>query len=147
MYLKHQNEVVSSNHEHQEPIRDIFTCNTPQLLPVKPALKVTDATKYEMLMQVLASEDEYMPVFLNDMLLSDKRDRYRFIQSLKEGFPIQAILYTHSLGNNVGNMHFMWHVPDEQSECEVLCQSASVIPKVQEQIPHFYTRAMRSRFI
>ena len=146
-YLKHQSEVVSANHERQEPVRDVSTCSSPQLLPVKPALRVTDATKYEKLMQELTSKDEYMPVFLNEFLPSDKRDRYQFIQTLKEGLPIRAMLYTHSSGNNAGNTHFMWRVPDEQSESEVLARSASVILKVQEQIPHFHTRAMRSRFI
>ncbi len=107
-YLKHQSEVVSANHGLQESVRNLSTCSSPQLLPLKPALKVTDAAK---------------------------------------GVQIRAMLYTHSSGNSMGNTHFVWRVPDEQPESEVLAQSTSVILKVQEQIPHFHTRAMRSRFM
>ncbi len=145
--LKHQSEVVSANHGLQESVRNLSTCSSPQLLPLKPAVKVTDAAKFEKLMQELTSKDEYEPVFLNEMLPTDKREQYRFIETLKEGVPIRAMLYTHSSGNNMGNTHFVWRVPDEQPESEVLARSTSVILKVQEQIPHFHTRAIRSRFM
>ena len=146
-YLKHQSQVVSTNHKHQESVRDLATSTAPQLLPLKPAVKVTDAAKFERLIQELTSRDKYEPVLLNEMLPSDKRECYRYIESLRQGLPLRAMLYTHSSGNNVGNTHFIWRVPDEQPENEVLAHSASVILQVQEQIPHFHTRAMRSRFI
>ena len=57
------------------------------------------------------------------------------------------MLYTHSSGNNLGNIHFIWHVPNDQPENEVLARSRSVILQVQKQIAHFHTRATRTRFI
>ena len=53
----------------------------------------------------------------------------------------------HTHRGTIWETHFICHVPDEQPENELLACSTSVIVQVQEQIPHFHTQAMRSRFI
>ena len=110
-------------------------------------MKVTNAAKFERLIQELTSKDEYEPLLLNEILPSDKRERYQYLESLRQGLPHRAMLYTHSSQNNLGNTHFIWRVPDEQPENEVLARSTSVTLQVQERIPHFHTRAVRFRFI
>ena len=56
------------------------------------------------------------------------------------------MLYTHSTGNNLGNLYFMWGIPEEESESELLTKSQAVVRKVELTIPSYHTRAMRKQF-
>ena len=78
-YLKRQNEVVFGNHEYLEPVRDLVTSTAPQLLPLTPAMKVTDAAKFEKLTQELTLIDEYQPLLLNEILPTNKREQHRYL--------------------------------------------------------------------
>ena len=44
-------------------------------------------------------------------------------------------------GNNIGNMHFLWKVPDESSE--TFSRSLCIIDVAKESIPTYHTRAMK----
>ena len=46
----------------------------------------------------------------------------------------------YSPGNNVGNSHFLWRVPDDATVDECLERSAA---SAEKEIPVFHSRAMR----
>ena len=56
--LKHQNEVVSANHEQLDSVRDSTTSTAPQVLPTKPAMKAIHAAKFEIFTQELIKKEE-----------------------------------------------------------------------------------------
>ena len=56
---------------------------------------------------------------------------------------IPTILLVYSPGNNNGNSHFIWYVPDH----EALKNSQTVIEEIKEKILVFHLHPMRKVFI
>ena len=54
-------------------------------------------------------------------------------------------MLTYAHGNNVGNFHFIWKVPD-YSDSAISC-SMTTVDKVKEQIPEFHNRGIRRALI
>ena len=70
------------------------------------------------------------------------------MEEIRKGECLQSrsVLYTHSTGNNLGNLYFMWGIPEDESESELLTKSQAVVRKVELTIPSYHTRAMRKQF-
>lgn len=70
------------------------------------------------------------------------------MEEIRKGECLQSksVLYTHSMGNNFGNLYFLWRVPEDESESELLSRSQVVVRKVETTIPTYHTRAMRKQF-
>ena len=86
-------------------------------------------------------------VSLNDLMPTEARDHYHFIQLLKtQGCPAETVLYTYSTGNNKGNYHFIWLVPTGITVDELQSQNAAVVQKLGATMPQFHSRAMRQSF-
>ena len=56
------------------------------------------------------------------------------------------MLFTHSRGNNIGNLLFIWRVQPGASEGEILTKSAAVIGTIQKDMPEYHTPQMRNVF-
>jgi hypothetical protein len=61
----------------------------------------------------------------------------------KTGLSLSAVLLTYSPGSNIGNMHFMWKVPDDDP-VDALERSQPVIEDIKKDIPVYHSRLMRS---
>ena len=95
----------------------------------------------------MSDKQPFDPVYLDDLLPTDARQRYHFIQTLKStGCPTEAILYTHNTGNNKGNHHFIWLIPSDGDADEVQSRNASVVHELNAKIPQFHSREMRRSF-
>ena len=79
---------------------------------------------------------------LNFFLVTLQRNR-SLDGLLQQGLSIPSVLLTYSPGSNIGNMHFIWKVPD-LNPLECLEQSQQSIEEVKQVIPKYHTRAMRS---
>ena len=55
-----------------------------------------------------------------------------YVDELSEGVP--SPLRIHSPGNNIRNTYFMWKIPDDISESELLQENSKVIEQVKSQI-------------
>lgn len=64
-----------------------------------------------------------------------------------ECLQLKSVLYTYSTGNNLGNLYFLWRVPEDESESELLTRSQAMVRKVEATIPTYHTRAMRKQFM
>ena len=62
---------------------------------------------------------------------------------LPQSVQVHAINFSHSYGNNLGTMHFMWCIPESITESELLCQNMIVAQSVREKIQTYHTHAMR----
>lgn len=95
------------------------------------------------LSSTLEAVQPYEHVFLNELCPGDPRRRYEFIQSLQRtGVESSVVLCTPSLGNNTGNMHFVWCVPKDEEIKRVFTRSQSVIESIRPQFPVFHTQTM-----
>ena len=56
---------------------------------------------------------------------------------------MHVVKFSHSNGNNLGTMHFMWCIPESITESELLRQNMIVAQSVREKIQIYHTRAMR----
>ena len=101
-YLEAQNEKVLTLQHASTPARS--TCNAVALftLPVKDFH--TSSTLDALLPVYNALKQYYEPLLLNNLAPTIPRDRYHFIQNLKENdCQLDSVLYTYSTGNNKGN--------------------------------------------
>ena len=71
--------------------------------------------------------------------------RHRFLSDLiSSGLSFSFIILSYAPGSNIGNLHFIWKVPEntEPSVCFECSQPSVEFAK--KQIPVYHTRAMRA---
>ena len=139
VYLSSQSKKMGEAHHQTTPVRQLS--NSLSIKYLKPCRQ---NTMFEAVSESLASKGYYECLFLNDFLPSDVRKRYSFIQCLeKSGLAYPIILLTHSSGNVMGNLNFVWKVEADVSiEC-CFQSSQKVVEQLKPQLPQFHTRAMR----
>ena len=147
-YLEAQNEKVLTLQHASTPA--CSTCNAVALftLPVKDFHTSSTLDALLPVYNALKEKQYYEPLFLNDLAPIIPRDRYHFIQNLKEnGCQLDAVLYTYSTGNNKGNYHFLWLISPDSSADEVQSQNAALIQTLNADMPTFHSCVMRQNFI
>ena len=72
-------------------------------------------SRLENVLDCLQEMEDGEHLALNKVLPDQPRQRYEFIQSLEtNGLSVSIMLLTHSSGNNVGNLHFVWKLPADK---------------------------------
>ena len=56
---------------------------------------------------VIKEKPVYEPIFVRDFSPLDRRQRYRYLQELKNGLTTPTILVTFTVGSSIGNYHFI----------------------------------------
>ena len=101
-------------------------------------------TRLEMLSSCLTDKSEYEFVSLCDFLPDASRACYEYIQTLESnGLPYPIMLLTHSSGNNIGNLHFVWKLPAGKSIEATFEESVRTVEDIKQILPRYHTRAMR----
>ena len=140
-YLNRQNKKMLLRHVSEVPMRNLadsmsisyHKATTQSLLPL--FLKLDAA---------IENAGEYDHFSLNEFIPDDPRKRYEFLQSLsRNGIRFPIIICTHSSGNNTGNTHFVWRVPNTGRVEEIFSRSQQVVERIRPQLPIFHTRVMR----
>ena len=63
---------------------------------------------------------DYEYLFLNDFLDTDSKKRYDYLQLLgNNGLRYPIVMCTYSPGNNKGNLHFIWRVPNAEKKLKM----------------------------
>ena len=97
-----------------------------------------------MLSSCLRDKSEYEFVSLCDFLPDASRACYEYIQTLgSNGLPYPIILLTHSSGNNIGNLHFVWKLPAGKSIEATFEHSVRTVEDIKQILPWYHTHAMR----
>ena len=147
-YLEAQNEKVLALQHASAPARSMSEAISIYTLPKQDAQSQSTLDALLPVYNALSDKPYYEPVFLNDLAPAEARDRYHFIQMLKtKGCPAEAVLYTYSTGNNLGNYHFIWLVPPVIGADELQSRNASVVQKLSASMPQFHSRAKRQSFV
>ena len=85
----------------------------------------------------------YTPIDLVDFTPKDRLDRQKWIDKFKLSVPTQ--MYTYYQGNYLGNIHFVWKLPEEKElrSDDCVCR---IVADIHKQLPKYATRAMRRTF-
>ncbi len=76
---------------------------------------------------------KYEPIAIKDYSPSDFRRRYDYNQNLV--VPWMCILYTYSGSRN--HLHFVWKIPDDQTETELLQRNITIQQELKEYLPRY----------
>ena len=98
--------------------------------------------RYRELNNLLQSANHFEPVFVNDVCSISARQRRYCMDCLPQSIQVLAVKFSHSYGNSLGTMRFMWCIPGSITESELL-QNMIVAESVREKIQVYHTRAMR----
>ena len=147
-YLEVQNEKVLTMQHAPTPARCISDATSLFILPKQTEQPLSTLHALLPVCNALTGKPCFEPVLLNSYLPAEPRDRYTILQLLKaKGCLSEAVLYSHSTGNNIGNYHFIWNVPSEISVDRLQSQNTAVVQKLDCSMPQFHSRAMRRNFM
>lgn len=77
---------------------------------------------------------------LCDFLPDSSRARFDYIQTLeKNGLSCPIMLLTHSSGNNIGNLHFVWKLPADKSIETTFEESVKNVETIKQILPQYHT--------
>ena len=98
--------------------------------------------KYKELEEITKTVEPYHPVFINDVLPVNRKNRFDYITDIK--LPYSVELYSYHPGARSLNLWFCW-----KSDGVDPCKTNAVVHKIESSgtIPSFHTRAMRKEFM
>ena len=64
------------------------------------------------LKELVQERPHYERIAVNDYCSVDPKKKYQYMQDLRKGLTVPTILYTCSLGSNLGNYNFIWRIPN-----------------------------------
>ena len=89
----------------------------------------------------------YELVGVNDFCSVDPKKKYQYVQDLKKGLSTPCILYTASLGSNLGNHLFLWKIPHGVTLEAATTENIRIIDSIKRALPTYHSRAMRREFM
>ena len=136
-------KVMKVNHASTTPVRELSNHLRVKFLPKSTA--VLTPTALASIEEALYSKSNFEYMSITNFLPSDPLKKHRLIEVLTgNGLRFPCVLLTYSSGSNIGNLHFLWKVPDERDPAAVFERSQPVIESVKLVIPQYHTRAMRA---
>ena len=141
-YLVEKNKRMKANHRSPTPVRELPENSHLKLLlpatePIPPSLKAIE--------EFFQSLPDYKYSSLTDLLPHDSLKKHRLLNLLiSSGLSFPSMLFIYSAGGSVGNLQFLWRLPQEPNDPNnYFEQSQSVVEEVKLLLPTFHTRAMR----
>ena len=148
-YLRQKCEEVNSNHQLLYPKRQGSGVDTDLkiidgIVSIRPKL----IDRYRKLVEKLTQSAVYEPILVNEYMPIDTRERRYYIDELPSGIPapLRVFNFTHSSGNNLGNTHFLWRIPENLEVAAMLEKNYSIVEKIRSDIKVYHSRAMRNAF-
>ena len=86
---------------------------------------------------------ESKTVILSNFCPDDTIKRQNYIDSLNLGIQHHCAKFTHAFGGGIPSLHFIWRLPKDSSEEELVQRNTAVMDKLKGGLPVYHTRAMR----
>ena len=139
-YLNSKNKMMKLRHKSPTPVIDLGSNLSIKYLSPCSGIK-GDSSLEKVIERELMKVSDYEYVEVTQFLPSDPAKKHRSLDGLlQQGLSIPSVLLTYSPGSNIGNMHFIWEVPDlNPLECSEQSQRS-----IEQVIPKYHTRAIRS---
>ena len=140
-YLKDQSKKMKAHHSVSEMlVKDNVSV---QLLKANPK----PSSCVNALDVQISAKNPYEHLYLADLIPSDRRERYFYIQELKRGLSHPCVLCTCSIGGPIGNYLFLWPLPAYVTMEAALNENQKVIAQIQKDVPTYHRRAFRRKLI
>ena len=142
-YLVQKNKRMKVDHRSPTPVRDLSSN-----LHLKYIASCEETNDSPLALASIEDRLHDMQCFevlhISNLLPTNRIQRHRVINSLvSSGLSYPTILLVYSPGSNIGNLHFLWKVPDDTTISDCFEQSVTSIESAKQQLPVFHTRAMR----
>ena len=111
----------------------------PTVTVVSSRLRALDSTMQE--------KPCYEKVAVNDYCSADPKKKYQYILDLRKGLTVSTILYTCSLGSNLGNYHFLWKIPRSVTLEAATNENVRIIDQIKGSLPTYHSRTLRKEFM
>lgn len=139
-YLRQQCKTAKTRHDSVAAGSDSGT------LTVLPLITVV-SSRLTALNDTMKEKPCYERVFVNDYSGTDPKKKYQYVQDLRKGLTVPAVLYTCSLGSNLGNYLFIWKLPRGVTLEAATNENIRIINEIKDLIPTYHSRALRKAFI
>lgn len=126
-------------HQSTLPVREVSDCVSYSLVAASTMVN-SQLRKIDDIVKALSPLE---PLLLNDHCPINARHRYNFLQLLKGGLSLPVVHLSYKAGNNVGDLHYIWHGDPNDTDVVLLEHSLAVVEKLQPSFPKYSTRAMR----
>lgn len=139
-YLRQQCKTAKTRHDSVAAGSDSGT------LTVLPLITVV-SSRLTALNDTMKEKPCYERVFVNDYSGTDPKKKYQYVQDLRKGLTVPAVLYTCSLGSNLGNYLFIWKLPRGVTLEAATNENIRIINVIKDLIPTYHSRALRKAFV
>ena len=124
MYLRQQCKAAKVRHES---IAD----SDSETLTVLPIITVV-SSQLTPLNDIVKEMSCYNNVHVNDYSGADPKKKYQYVQDLRKGLTVPIVLYTCSLGSNLGNHLFVWRIPHGVSLEAATNENVRIIKRIYQ---------------
>ena len=77
--------------------------------------------------EIVTNSSPFVPILLNDHSPVDARHWYNFLQLLKGGLSLPVVHLSFKTGNNIGDLHYVWHGNTEDTDVALLEKNIAVL--------------------
>ncbi len=141
-YLHQKNKLMKLVHKSPTPVRDLATnlkitfLSRSQDGPLHPELCAIN--------ELVSEKPFFVYVSISEVLPTDPAKKCRVLNTLiSRGLSVSCILLVYSPGSNVGNLQFLWRIPENDEPSICFQSSQPVIEEIKSLLPVYHTRAMR----
>ena len=141
-YLESRNEAFKKNSQQIKtfPFSDTGLFD---IIPAKVTLNGKLKSRSGRLSEAVLTSEMYKVFYINEFSTTDRRKRFEFMKELI--LPCRFVKYCHTSAEV--NMYFLWRIPVDAPEDEILNKSTEIRENLLKIIPKYHTRQMRAEFI
>ena len=126
--LEEHSKRMKSVHSSEEPVRKVSDCISYTIIASTCTRKVPGSL--ESIDKIIKESLSYEPVHVNEHCPNDAKHRYQFLQAMKGGLSIPVVHLMYKFGNNVGDLHYIWHGDPSEKDTSVLERRLHVVEKL-----------------
>lgn len=139
-YLEQQNRTVQSNHAKRVCSSDVDDFD---VLPASSSFKPAIAAHYRSLHNFILCAKDFEPILVEDYSQICPKRRHEYNRGL--AVPVKCVLYSYTGSRN--HLHFVWRIPEDLAEREMLKENMSVVQELRKTLPTYHTCVMHRDFI
>ena len=138
-YLSEKNKKMKIRHKSPTPVRQLS-----EYLQVKFLSSCSTSQTFDAIEAAFENKSIFEYVNLSSYLPQEPVKRHRMLDSIiQSGLSSPCVLLTYAPGSNIGNLNFLWKVPNDIEPVQCLERSQCIIENIKKEIPTFHTRAMK----
>ena len=141
-YLHQKNKKMKLVHRSPTPVRAFG--NNLKMTFIQKVSSPVNLSFHTAVNESLNNKPCYEFVNISDLLPPDSVKKHRALHGLiSSGLSFSCILLVYSPGSNIGNLQFLWKIPEDTDPSTCFQTSQTTVEDIKKIIPIYHTRAMR----